>query len=64
MARVKRTHFVTQDDVQVERFPWGPHDWLSRPDLVDSEQMLVVRIQIKKGQGCPFHLHPRMEEAV
>ena len=64
MARVKRTHFVTQEDVRVERFPWGPHDWLSRPDLVDSEQLLVVRIEMKKGQGCPFHLHPNMEEMV
>ncbi len=64
MVRTKRAHFVTRDDVRVERFPWGPHDWLSRPDLVDSPGLLLVRIHMKKGQGCPFHLHPTMEEAV
>jgi len=59
-----RAHFVTRDDVRVERFPWGPHAWLARPDVVDSEQLLVVRIELRRGRGCPFHRHPGMEEVV
>jgi quercetin dioxygenase-like cupin family protein len=63
-TNVKRMHFVTRREVRVERFPWGPHDWLSRPDLVDSEHLLLVRIHMPRGQGCPFHRHPHMEELV
>jgi len=50
--------------MKVERYPWGPHDWLARPDVVDSEQLLAVRIHMPRGEGTPFHRHPEMEELV
>jgi hypothetical protein len=35
--------FVTAKEMQVEHLPWGPHDWLCRPGLVEAEQLLLVR---------------------
>jgi len=27
--------FVTKDDVQIQKLPWGPHHWLCRPDMLE-----------------------------
>lgn len=62
MAKAKR--FVTRAEMKVERLPWGPHDWLSRPDIVDAEQLLLVRVHMGKGKGHAFHRHPSMEEII
>ncbi len=64
MAKRTRTRFVTRAEMKVERYPWGPHDWLARPDVVDAEQLLAVRIHMPRGEGTPFHRHPEMEELV
>jgi quercetin dioxygenase-like cupin family protein len=50
--------------MKVERLPWGPHDWLSRPDIVDAEQLLLVRVHMPKGKAHAFHRHPHMEEII
>lgn len=56
--------FVTQQEMKVEQFPWGPHDWLCRPDLVDAEKLLLVRVHMPPGQAHRFHRHPEMEEII
>lgn len=56
--------FVTSDDIQVEELPWGPHDWLCRPGLVDAEQLLLVRVHMPPGKAHQFHHHPAMEEII
>jgi quercetin dioxygenase-like cupin family protein len=50
--------------MQVEQLPWGPHDWLCRPGLVDAKQLLLVRVHMPPGQGHAFHRHPEMEEII
>lgn len=56
--------FVTSDEMVVEQLPWGPHEWLCRPDIVDAEKLLVVRVRIPPGKGHAFHRHPEMEEVI
>jgi quercetin dioxygenase-like cupin family protein len=63
MAKAAR-RFVTRKEMKVERLPWGPHDWLSRADIVGAEQLLLVRVHMPKGKALPFHRHPSMEEIV
>jgi quercetin dioxygenase-like cupin family protein len=57
-------HFVTAAEMQVEQLPWGPHDWLCRPGVVDAEKLLLVRVHMPAGQAHQFHTHPEMEEII
>jgi len=57
--------FVTNDNLTVEELPWGPHDWLVRPDIVPAaDKLLLVRVHMPPGQGHAFHRHPEMEEII
>jgi quercetin dioxygenase-like cupin family protein len=56
--------FVTAGEMKVEQLPWGPHDWLCRPDIVEAEQLLLVRVHMPPGQAHQFHRHPEMEEII
>ncbi len=56
--------FVTEAEMQVEELPWGPHEWLVRPGLTESEELLLVRVRMPPGKGHAFHRHPEMEEII
>ena len=56
--------FVQSADIEVEELPWGPHEWLSRPGLTNTEELLLVRVRMPPGQGHRFHRHPEMEEII
>ncbi len=56
--------FVTSDEISVELLPWGPHEWLSHPDLTDPDQLMLVRVKMPPGQAHKFHRHPAMEEII
>lgn len=56
--------FVTSAEMKTEQFPWGPHDWLCRPDIVDADKLLLVRVHMPPGQAHQFHRHPEMEEII
>lgn len=56
--------FVTAAEKIVEELPWGPHDWLCRPDIVEAEKLLLVRVHMPPGQAHRFHRHPEMEEII
>ena len=56
--------FVTAKEMEVEQLPWGPHDWLCRPGLVDARQLLLVRVHIPPGQAHQFHRTPEREELI
>ena len=56
--------FITQKDIQVENFPWGPHDWMSRPGLTEADELLLVRVHMPPGKAHQFHRHPEMEEII
>ena len=54
--------FVTSREAEVEVLPWGPHEWLARVGLTDSEQLQLVRVTMPAGKAHRFHRHPSMEE--
>ncbi len=56
--------FVTANEMSVETLPWGPHEWLSHPDLTDPDQLMLVRVRMPPGQAHKFHRHPAMEEII
>lgn len=56
--------FVTDDEMQVDPSPWGPHEWLSRPGLTDAQHLLLVRVGMPPGRAHQFHRHPQMEEII
>ena len=56
--------FVTEEEMEVEQLPWGPHDWLCRPGLTDAEDLLLVRVHMPPGEAHKFHKHPEMEEII
>lgn len=56
--------FVHKGNVQMERAPWGVHDWLCRPGLCDTKQLLFVRVEMPPGTGHQFHRHPTREEII
>jgi quercetin dioxygenase-like cupin family protein len=56
--------FVTSGEMSVEHLPWGPHEWLSHPDLTDPDQLMLVRVRMPPGKAHKFHRHPAMEEII
>ncbi|MDA0836843.1 MAG: cupin domain-containing protein [Planctomycetota bacterium] len=56
--------FVTSEEMEVEELPWGPHEWLCRPGLVEAEKLLLVRVRMPAGKAHKFHRHPAMEEII
>ena len=62
MSDVSR--FITQDDVQVEELPWGPHEWISREGLTQADHLMLVRVTMPPGKAHKFHRHPHMEEII
>jgi quercetin dioxygenase-like cupin family protein len=54
--------FVTDKEAIIELLPWGPHEWLARPGLVNAERLQLVRVQMPPGCAHRFHRHPCFEE--
>lgn len=64
MTTTQGLRFVTSSEMEVEELPWGPHEWLCRPDLTEAEGLLLVRVRMPPGEGHAFHRHPAMEEII
>ncbi|TDJ71336.1 MAG: cupin domain-containing protein [Planctomycetota bacterium] len=64
MCREHFLRFVTAAEAEVEELPWGPHEWLARPGLVDAQQLQLVRVTMPPGKAHQFHRHPCMEEII
>ena len=56
--------FITKQECQVETAHWGHHDWLCRPEMCDTKQLLFVRVKMPPGRGHQFHRHPAREEII
>ncbi|MFO0944423.1 MAG: cupin domain-containing protein [Planctomycetota bacterium] len=64
MSESSARRFVTEAELEVEELPWGPHEWLCRPGLVDADKLMLVRVRMPAGTGHAFHRHPAMEEII
>ena len=56
--------FVTDAECEVEQLPWGPHEWLIKPPLVDAKLLQLVRVRMPAGKCHAFHRHPEFEEVL
>lgn len=64
MPKDNLLRFISQNNVQVEELPWGPHEWICRPGLTDAEKLMLVRVTMPPKQAHKFHRHPAMEEII
>jgi len=64
MCTSKCLRFVSTANCVVEELPWGPHEWLVRPDLTEGRDLLLVRVTMPPGEAHQFHRHPHQEEAL
>lgn len=60
----KKGRFFTRNTTKVETLERGIHHWFSRPDITESEDLIVVRVDVEPGGGHPFHIHPEMDEVI
>lgn len=60
----RKGQFFTKETTQVESLPRGVHHWFSRPDITESEHLIVTRVDVEPGGGHPFHRHPEMDEVI
>jgi|ERR1041385_1199466 quercetin dioxygenase-like cupin family protein len=56
--------FVQEADFVPEPNAWATNVWLSRPELVGADQLLLVRATMEAGRSHPFHKHPTREEII
>lgn len=56
--------FVSNSDAIREANAWADMEWLCRPDIVDADQLLLVRITMPPHHCHPFHTHPHREEII
>ena len=64
MSPARPPRVITKKETKVERFPWGPLEWICRPDILDTRELLLVRVNIARGKGQSFHRQPSMEEVI
>lgn len=56
--------FVTAAEAVTELTPFTLNAWLSRPDVVPCQDLLLVRATMQPGDSHPFHCHPTREEII
>ena len=64
MCGAECLRFISTANVIVEELPWGPHEWLVKHPLTESEHLMLVRVTIPPGEAHQFHRHPHFEEAL
>jgi quercetin dioxygenase-like cupin family protein len=55
-------YFVTLTEAVRGNVPWAIEEWLCRADVVENEQLLMVRVNMEPGKAHAFHKHPTREE--
>jgi quercetin dioxygenase-like cupin family protein len=60
----KLRRFVQAADFKPEPNAWTVVEWLSRPDMVAAEHLLLVRAFMDPFRSHPFHRHPTREEII
>jgi len=56
--------FVTTSDAVQFQSPWTLEEWLCRSDVVNNQQLLLVRANMDPFRSHPFHNHPTREELI
>lgn len=56
--------FVTAAEKVDFLSPWTLEEWLCRNDVVNHQELLMVRANMEPGRSHPFHSHPTREEII
>lgn len=64
MSNPASRRFVTVNDSITEPTAFTLNAWLSRPDVVPCQDLLLVRATMEPGRCHPFHHHPTREEII
>lgn len=64
MSNPAARRFVTVADSITEQTAFTLNAWLSRPDVVPCQDLLLVRATMEPGRCHPFHHHPTREEII
>ena len=64
MSEKTPPRFVRQGETHDEYNDWTFNEWLCRPDLTDSQKLLMVRATMEPRCCHPFHVHPHREEII
>src|SRR5687768_18617848 len=56
--------FVTAAEAVRFQSPWTLEEWLCRSDIVNNQQLLLVRANMDPRRCHPFHTHPTREELI
>ena len=56
--------FVTAAEAVRFQSPWTLEEWLCRSDIVNNQQLLLVRANMDAHRCHPFHTHPTREELI
>ena len=63
-AEIAARRFVTATESVTEQSPFTLNAWLSRPDIVPCQDLLMVRATMEPGRCHAFHHHPTREEII
>ena len=64
MNDIALRRFVTAAEKVDFVSPWTLEEWLCRSDVVQNEQLLLVRANMEPFRSHPFHNHPTREELI
>jgi quercetin dioxygenase-like cupin family protein len=63
-SEISLRRFITAADAVRVQSPWTLEEWLCRSDVVQNEQLLLVRANMDPFRSHPFHNHPTREELI
>ena len=61
---IANRRFVTAAEKVDFLSPWTLEEWLCRGDIVNNQELMIVRANMEPGRSHPFHTHPTREECI
>jgi quercetin dioxygenase-like cupin family protein len=61
---ISQRRFVTKAEAVTFQSPWTIEEWLCRSDVVNNQELLLVRANMDPFRSHPFHSHPTREELI
>lgn len=56
--------FIMQADIEREVQSWGETSYVCRPSMTGANDLVMMVVTLKPGQGHNFHKHERQEEII
>jgi quercetin dioxygenase-like cupin family protein len=61
---ISQRRFVTEAEAVKVVSPWTLEEWLCRSDIVNNQELMLVRANMEPFRCHPFHKHPTREELI